>query len=139
MSRRSKIWLVVAGLFSLGNFVGGVMAGAAGEVPHAGAHALLALLGAYAVWLLLAPWRGARFWGRVESVSIPLPLELANYLKNLEQSVDAIAIEVERIGEGQRYLTRLFTEKGIAEARGEAAPEPIEIKARDSAPPVRRD
>jgi hypothetical protein len=30
-------------------------------------------------------------------------------LQRLEQAVDAIAIEVERISEGQRFLTRLQT------------------------------
>ena len=28
----------------------------------------------------------------------------------MEQAVEATAVEVERIGEGQRFLTRLFTE-----------------------------
>lgn len=31
-------------------------------------------------------------------------------LERLEQAMDAMAIEVERIGEGQRYLTRLLSE-----------------------------
>ena len=29
-------------------------------------------------------------------------------LERLEQAVEAIAIEVERVGEGQRYLTRVL-------------------------------
>ena len=32
-------------------------------------------------------------------------------MQRLEQAVDAIAIEVERISEGQRFLTRLQTEQ----------------------------
>lgn len=34
-----------------------------------------------------------------------------NRLQHLEQAVDAIAIEVERISEGQRFTTKLLTEK----------------------------
>jgi hypothetical protein len=34
-----------------------------------------------------------------------------NRLQHLEQSVDAIAIEVERISEAQRFATKLLTEK----------------------------
>jgi hypothetical protein len=47
-------------------------------------------------------------------------------LTHLEQSVDAVAIEVERIGEGQRFMTRLFTENGAPRARGEGAAETID-------------
>ena len=32
----------------------------------------------------------------------------AERLERLEQAVEAIAIEVERVGEGQRYLTRVL-------------------------------
>jgi hypothetical protein len=39
-------------------------------------------------------------------------------LTHLEQSVDAVAIEVERIGEGQRFMTRFFTENGTPRAPG---------------------
>ena len=34
-----------------------------------------------------------------------------NLLQHLEQAVDAIAIEVERISEGQRYTTKLLSER----------------------------
>lgn len=42
--------------------------------------------------------------------SAALPLEAASRLARIEQSVDAIAIEVERISEGQRFTTRLMSE-----------------------------
>ncbi len=35
-------------------------------------------------------------------------------LQRLEQAVDAIAIEVERISEGQRFTTKLLAERGAA-------------------------
>jgi len=34
-----------------------------------------------------------------------------NRLQHLEQAVDAIAIEVERISEGQRYTTKLLSDR----------------------------
>jgi hypothetical protein len=139
MTRRSKVWLVMAVLFTLVNLGGAGMAAADGELLHAGAHAALLLLGAYLVWRL-APRRGAlRLWRREESV-IPAPRpELTDRLTHLEQSVDAVAIEVERIGEGQRFMTRLFTEDSTARAPNEGAAEPIETKAREAAPRVRPD
>jgi len=37
--------------------------------------------------------------------------ELTQQLDELEQASEVTALEVERIGEGQRFLTRLLTEK----------------------------
>ena len=129
MTRRPKLWLAVAVLFSLVNFAGGVIAAARGELLHAGTHAGLLLLGAYLVWRL-APRRYAR---------PALPRELTDRLTHLEQAVDAVAIEVERIGEGQRFMTRLFAENGTPRAPGEGAAAPIDVKAREAAPHVRQD
>jgi hypothetical protein len=46
--------------------------------------------------------------------------EIAPRLDRIEQAVEAIAIEVERVSEGQRYTT-----KAISELRGLPAPNPI--------------
>jgi hypothetical protein len=40
-----------------------------------------------------------------------VPPELSTQLAQLSQAVDAIALEVERISEGQRYTTRLLSEQ----------------------------
>lgn len=40
-----------------------------------------------------------------------IPNEIASHLSQLNQAVDAIALEVERISEGQRYTTRLLSEQ----------------------------
>ena len=37
--------------------------------------------------------------------------EIASRLERIEQAVDSIAIEVERISEGQRFTTKLLTER----------------------------
>jgi hypothetical protein len=125
MIRRSIVWMVGAMLFLAINLAGGVYAAAMGEPLHAGTHAVLLLPGAYLVWRL-SRRRNALGTGSLLS---SLPVDLGDRLSHLEQSLDAVAIEVERIGEGQRFLTRLFAEHGTLRARGESAAEPIERKA----------
>ena len=50
----------------------------------------------------------------------PLPKDtltrLDGRLSEIQQSIDAVAVEVERISEGQRFTTKLLTERGIAGA-----------------------
>ena len=46
-----------------------------------------------------------------------LPLEVVNRLEKMDQALEAIAIEVERISEGQRFTTRLLSEGRPGEAR----------------------
>lgn len=45
-----------------------------------------------------------------ESRDASLPPEVASRLERMEQSIDAIAVEVERISEGQRFTTKLLSE-----------------------------
>ena len=106
MTRRSRVWLVLAALFTLVNLAGVPMAAAAGEGPHTAAHVALMLLGAYLVWRL-APRSGRKDLPRLE------PTE--DRLEQLQQSVDAVAIEVERIGEVQRYNAKLQAERAEAQ------------------------
>jgi len=47
------------------------------------------------------------------SVNTPIPAE-AQRLDRIEQAVDAIAIEIERVSENQRFMTRLMTETQLA-------------------------
>jgi hypothetical protein len=74
-----------------------------------------AMMGAF-TFLVLFPIAIAfarRIWkrgGRDSSVSIHLPANLDQRLERLEQGVDAIAIEIERVTEGQRFVTRLLAE-----------------------------
>src|SRR5438552_3885039 len=42
----------------------------------------------------------------------PLPPDLAARLERMEQALDTIAVEVERISEGQRFTTKLLSERG---------------------------
>ncbi len=59
-----------------------------------------------------------RIWRRTGQVIATFPKEIAERLGRLEQAAEATALEVERIGEGQRFLTRLFTEGPQAHALG---------------------
>ena len=49
---------------------------------------------------------------RVESESKrpQIPSEVLTRLERMEQSIDSIAVEVERISEGQRFTTKLLSE-----------------------------
>jgi hypothetical protein len=110
---------MLAALFTLVNIGGGVYAGMMGEVRHAGLHVVLALVGAYVTWLVAVRRRDdglatARLPGAAGA-----PSELSARLSNLEQSLDAIAVEVERVGEGQRFVTRLFTQRREGKHDGE--------------------
>jgi hypothetical protein len=46
-----------------------------------------------------------------KAVAPQVPPEVTQQLNHLAQAVDAIALEVERISEGQRYTTRLLSEQ----------------------------
>lgn len=60
-----------------------------------------------------------RLWKK-KSVVVSLPSELTTRLDGIEQAVETTAVEVERIGEGQRFVTQLLAARQI-EAR-EALP-----------------
>lgn len=105
-SRRSKRWLALAAIFTIGNLAGGVVAAAQGELVHASVHAGLMVLGAVFVWLLVAR-RGTSGLEGAASIAAEMS-QLGERLTLIQQSIDSIGIEVERIGESQRYLTRVF-------------------------------
>ena len=79
-----------------------------------------------------------RLWKRGAAAVASLPAELAERLTRLEQGMDAVAMEVERIGEGQRYMTRMFAEDGSLRAIGAGAAEPVPVKAREADAEYRR-
>ena len=69
-----------------------------------------------------------RIWRRSAAVVTSFPREVTERLSRMEQAVEATAVEVERIGEGQRFLTRLFTEGEGARSIGTGATQPLERK-----------
>jgi hypothetical protein len=46
-----------------------------------------------------------------EALPPKIPLELTGRLERMEQALDSIAVEVERISEGQRFTTKLLSER----------------------------
>lgn len=68
-----------------------------------------------------------RIWRRGAATLSKLPQELYDRFARLDQSIDAIAVEVERIGEGQRFLTKLQTDQ---RALGAGPAERIEMPER---------
>ena len=60
---------------------------------------------------------GLRIVRRGKAKIAALPQELLDRFTRLDQAVDAMAVEVERIGEGQRFVTRLMSESPASTAR----------------------
>jgi hypothetical protein len=53
-----------------------------------------------------------KLWMR-DSASRSSHSELSDHrLERIEQAIDAVAVEVERIAEGQRYVTKLLADRG---------------------------
>ena len=109
MSRRAKVWRVVAALFTLINVGGAGFAAAAGEGPHTAIHVVLTLLGVYVAWRLTP--RPGRDTLPGASSTEPRQLSPDARLEQLQQSMDAVAVEVERIGEAQRYDAKVKAER----------------------------
>jgi hypothetical protein len=111
MASRRRVWRAAAAAFIAINFAGGIYAAVVGEPMHAAVHAVLLVLG-IAVYSVL----------RVRPADAEVPRETAERLKHLEQSVDALAIGVERVGEAQRYQTKILDEKTKAAQQAPAQP-----------------
>ena len=92
-------------------------------------------LGGMFIFLVMMPMaiaQARRIWRRPTATSTEMPAELTDRLNRLEQAVDAVAVELERVGEGQRYVTRVFTEQAGQRALGAGAAEPLEVRAREA-------
>lgn len=63
-----------------------------------------------------------RIWRRSAAAVSSLPQEVIDRLTRLDHAVDSIAVEVERIGEGQRFMTRVLAERGEPAALPRRAP-----------------
>ena len=114
MIQRAKWWTVGAAIFTVVNVGGAIFAAWQNELQHAAAHAVLAIVGVYGT-MSLARRRN------VASASTPSGTnEVDDRLSNLERSIDVVAIEIERVGEGQRFMTELLTKKADHRSETEA-------------------
>ena len=100
---KHRAWIPIAWLLSVGNVVAVWFAALPAEPWHATTHALLAVLFGVGAQRLMDRQRA------------PLPAEPLlgdDRMQRLEQAIDSMAVELERIGEGQRFVTKLFAERG---------------------------
>ena len=79
-------------------------------------------LGAFVTAIILAVGVPlARAYSRrmdAQSRNPQIPSEVAARLERMEQAIDSVALEIERISEGQRFTTKLLSEgKSASDAR----------------------
>lgn len=74
-----------------------------------------------------------RLWKGGGKVIAQIPAAFENRFTRLEQSLDAVAIEIERVSEGQRFLTRVFADQN-PRAVGAGVAQPVESGAGDRVP-----
>jgi hypothetical protein len=89
------------------------------------------VLGGIFMFIVLLPMSIAfarRIWRRSAKTEVTLPPQLVERMDSLERGVEAIALEVERIGEGQRFVTQALTERLDVRALGAGAAQPIAVK-----------
>ena len=97
-------------------------------VVHHGPPDEVYVLGGIFMFVVLMPLSIAyarRIWRRGSAAVSAIPRELMDRITRLDQAVDSIAVEVERIGEGQRFVTRLLAER---------APEAVGLPKREALP-----
>jgi len=74
-----------------------------------------------------------RIWKRGSVAPPALPPALVERIDQMGQAMDSMAEEVERIGEGQRFLTRVMSEQGRQLGQGAAQPIPVPVYTRETA------
>jgi hypothetical protein len=77
-----------------------------------------------------------RLWKGATNVVTQIPAAFEARFTRFEQSLDAVAIEIERVSEGQRFLTKVLTDQN-PRALGAGPMQPVESRAA-VAEPVRR-
>lgn len=63
--------------------------------------------------------------------TVVLPPEMSSRMESLERGMDAIAREVERIGEGQGFMTQALAERADGRAIGAGGAEPVPVRQRE--------
>ena len=121
MTRRAKLWRAGAVLFGIINIGGMGIALAMDEMMHAMAHVFLLFVGvgAYLLWKAVTTWATPESDDQRFQVS-PLPSSARastpqlgdERIDYLQRSIDALALEVERLGEAQRFREKRDAERG---------------------------
>jgi len=122
MTRRARLWRAGAVLFGIINIGGMGLALAMNEMMHAMAHVFLLFvgIGAYLLWKTVTTWASGQPGDqRVTAASLPAsdrhstPMLGDQRLDYLQRSIDALALEVERIGEAQRFRDQSYAERAV--------------------------
>jgi hypothetical protein len=124
---KHRAWIPVAWLLSLGNVVAVWFAALPAEPWHATIHALLAVLFGLGAQRLMAR-QGALLRDAEPALG-------DDRMRRLEQAIDAIAVELERIGEGQRFVTKVLAERGREPDRSSQSTQPGPVPASRVLPP----
>ena len=117
---KHRAWIPIAWLLSILNVAAVWFAARPGEAWHATTHAILGLIfGVGAQWLNARRRTLEGFSSGAASPSeiATLREEIASLregqsqmLKRLEPTLDALAVELERVGENQRFLTKVIAD-----------------------------
>ena len=119
MTRRAKLWRAGAVFFGIINIGGMGLALAMDEMMHAMAHVFLLFvgIGAYLLWKMVTTWATTRPGDQLSQASRPptsardsTPKLGDERIDYLQRSIDALALEVERIGEAQRFKDKQHLE-----------------------------
>ena len=104
MKKTSKFWRIAAIGFLVINVGGLIYAAVMGETRHAMLHVML-LGGGLLAWQFVPRTEGSH-----PAASVEGPID-EKVLDSLQESIDAIALNVERIGEDQRFQAKLVKER----------------------------
>jgi hypothetical protein len=86
----------------------------------------------FAAFIFLVPMSIAyarRIWRRSARTEVTLPPQVVERMEAIEQGLEAVALEVERIGEGQRFLTQAMQGRVPVPAVGAGSAEPVSVRA----------
>jgi len=107
MISRSKLWRWLAWGYAFINVGGLIYAARMREEMHGMLHLFLLLLGVAGY----IGWRLARR-GMPQEDHLPRAQVGEQRIEYLQQSIDAMALELERVGEAQRFSDKLRVERG---------------------------
>jgi hypothetical protein len=111
MSLRLKLWWIGGVIYMLINLGGVAYAIAFGQGMHGAVHVVLLVVGAVLMWRLPRRDRSDALTAQPAHNDVRGKHVTDERLELLQQSVDAVALEVERIGEAQRFREKLEAQR----------------------------
>ncbi|MFI5233865.1 MAG: hypothetical protein ACHQSE_15310 [Gemmatimonadales bacterium] len=91
--------------------------------PNAGQVTAISIIGMLTVLMPLSIAFGRLLLRRANRPPAPqIPKDVSDRLERMEQGIEAVALEVERIGEGQRFVTQLMSDRAQRAALSEGVP-----------------